>query len=84
MFKPGDLVMVVKAAPCCGDVSAVGKVFIVSGLALTANACQACFNPFAAERITRFTNGKECVTSRLRLIPPLQDDITIEREIEHV
>jgi hypothetical protein len=43
MFKPGDLVMVVKPMPCCGNGKTIGKPFIVREIrtAMTPR-CQYC------------------------------------------
>lgn len=83
MFKPGDLVMVVKPQLCCGGDKSVGRIFRVAHIRRVKDAwCQCGDVSDTTLAHYDFENGGFDV-KRLRLIPPLSDPITTEREIEH-
>jgi len=83
MFKPGDLVMVVKPQFCCGTGKSIGKVFRVHSIMRVPNAwcnCGAIKDTIIAYK-DAVQGGFD--VQRLRLIPPLSDLETTEREVEH-
>lgn len=47
-IKAGDLVMVVKALPCCGDVSRIGRTYQVREVVRLMGACPVCKEWFRA------------------------------------
>jgi hypothetical protein len=88
-FKAGDLVMVVKPTPCCGMDMAIGHIFVVHDLGVTdKHTCWYCDAKSSGFLVARTGVVKNSINeafrvSRLRLIPPLSDDETTEREVEH-
>lgn len=82
MFKPGDLVMLVKPAPCCGDESDMGVIVTVVGSDANLSECSEC-GSYKRELMVDFDDGTCAEPSRLRLIPPLSELETTEREVEH-
>lgn len=85
MFKIGDLVMVVKPKYCCGYDGALGRILrvtsLIPGYGIT--TCVQCGHRRDASGDVELDSGSWAQKSRLRLIPPLQDDTTTEREVEH-
>ena len=69
-LKPGDLVMVVKPAPCCGDTSTLGHIFTVTHGHVSGYRCNACgVTAFVSGLIP--LEGKYCAEpERLKKIDP--------------
>jgi len=84
MFKPGDLVMVVKPAPCCGYCHSLGRVFTVQGSATSEGECKFCGAIVLPSNMTILDVGGPIQSTRLRLIPPLDEPeaITVDEPIE--
>lgn len=85
MFKPGDLVMVVKPTLCCGHVTPM-QGFIFTVARTKAKKCEWYCDYCEAVTTTAnlaYAQGNDIGVDveRLRLIPPLLE--TTEREVEH-
>lgn len=86
-IKLGDLVMVVKPKPCCGEASSMGILFITDDPRLEVShvKCHNCgFVDFDLSNYFLF-NGRGCAhVSRLKKIDPpaLDEDIERVRELE--
>ena len=84
MFKPGDLVMVVKPTFCCGNADRLGDVFVIERISMEKDGeCHRCKRFFMAGEWAWGKDWRIYVTPRLRLIPPLSEPETTEREVEH-
>lgn len=90
MFKPGDLVWVAKGTSCCGGKEGYGVTFTIEDMFFSdEHHCMLCGEVLRNVHIALtgrkvslgFDEGFQ--TSRLRLIPPLSDLETTEREVEH-
>ena len=68
-IKVGDLAVVVRPSPCCGNTLAVGKVFRVSRVATESGMCRNC----ESRSVDTHALGGEYayLVSRLKRIPPL-------------
>lgn len=81
MIKTGDLVVVVKPTVCCGNDSAVGKIFQVGKIESMVGQCVHCgsvaqdFGAEVADEPTRLFRA-----SRLKKIDPLPQDETTKYE----
>lgn len=76
-IKPGDLVMVVKLEPCCGNPYGLGSVFSVSHLRRVIHAkCAACGMESNDVAVAEDAGGGGfCLLSRLKKIdPPTEGD----------
>lgn len=74
-IKPGDLVMIVKPMPCCGDNATLGNVFIVKSISGSDGVCGACgdYQEFAMDALR--PDGGYTQLSRLKKIdPPAEGD----------
>jgi len=71
-IKVGDLVQVVRPAPCCGSTESIGKIFRVTGLA-SGDGCYYCQNSSKTYQLALggWKHGTKIV--RLKRIPPLSD-----------
>lgn len=73
-IKKGDLVMVVKPAPCCGNDSAIGMTFTVSAVGNWTVLCIHCL-AFIPGHAAETPLGSGYLLSRLKKIdPPAVDD----------
>lgn len=80
-IKAGDVVVIVKPTPCCGDTGKIGVVFTVDWLAYAAGICNAC----GAGLIGAFVLEDEAggaPRALVRKIEPLADPETIETDLE--
>ena len=66
----GDLVQVVRPAPCCGTTRGMGIIFTVSGLEPFPRWCQFCFQ---GEWKSALGYGTPVRVDRLRRIPPMPE-----------
>ncbi len=74
-IKAGDLVMVVKPTPCCGNSSHIGAVFAVVNVVSTACTCGLCLRAFRDPvRITEGPNGHVLVSCLKKIDPPAEGD----------
>jgi len=81
-IQPGDLVMVVKPAGCCGSVLAIGEIHRVADVLhsdLECNSCKKRFQGMAAY----FESGDINPVRELKRIPPLDgEDVAVkEKEV---
>lgn len=85
-IKPGDLVMVVKPAPCCGSTSAIGWIGRASAgpewaTCLTCNTCGR--DDFNVSQYMEVEDGAYHVDTLKKIEPPaLEDDTETQRELE--
>lgn len=77
-FKQGDLVMVVRPAPCCGFHHSLGRVFTVKKNATGQGECKHCGAITPAGHVTILDSGGPIQTNRLRLISPLYEPEAID------
>ena len=84
-FKVGDLVMIVKPKACCGYDGALGHVFGVTSVSpgYFHTTCVQCGDRRKTFNEVELNGQSWAQTYRLRLIPPLSDLETTEREVEH-
>lgn len=81
-IKPGDLVMVVRATPCCGSSTGCGEVF-VAGAAYSGDCkCRQCGLRSAPNAVWVEGRRQICDMSRLIKIDPLADEHTTEHAEE--
>lgn len=79
-IRVGDLVLVAKPTPCCGNTEHVGIIFTVSKLSrLNVRDCWYCSHRYVEPMAAIDENGDEYLISRLRRIPPIAD---LEKEEE--
>lgn len=71
-IKAGDLVMVVKPAPCCGDSRAIGCIRVVLGIERSAWECSECGGA-TVETCAVLGDEVGCELSRLKKIDPPAD-----------
>lgn len=85
MFKPGDLVMVVKPTRCCGYAGGLGRIFVVTdkGWRAPKTKCVHCSHTRDSKNDVELSSITFIEPHRLRLIPPLSELETTEREVEH-
>jgi hypothetical protein len=81
-IKAGDLVMVVRPMPCCGNARSIGKVFEVRRVTRDLARCPHCKTEFE-ETYANAVNGRGWEVPRLiRIDPPaLPESIDAEREV---
>ena len=71
MFKPGDLVMIIKPRECCGDDSTIGMLLIVvSSTPKDLVGCRKCNTIRDNTGFIGLSNGTFCEPSRLKKIDP--------------
>lgn len=82
-FKVGDLVCVVKPAPCCGDMSELGKVFVIRELLFGQSYCFNCgCNEDELDAFYDEENGVS-VETIIKISPPSLDETTEqEKDLE--
>ena len=84
-FKKGDLVMVVKPMPCCGDTSDIGRVESVEEMAAGNKfECRKCLKDLDDYCVALFSGDDGMPTCTLiKIDPPAdQDQETTDRELE--
>ena len=80
-IRVGDLVMVVKPAPCCGATKAIGVTGTVTGNEPAPyGECTSCCAATDTTMAVKLDNGKPYLLSRLRRIPPLVEPVTQQDE----
>jgi hypothetical protein len=85
-FKKGDLVMVVRGNPCCGEGKTTGKVFTVEKIKPSSSTglCNGCFTAYPAGTLLVMPVGEKLgfLPVRLKkLDAPLEDtSITTKEE----
>jgi hypothetical protein len=82
-IKAGDLVMVVKPAPCCGSTKAIGWTFVVSSIERRPGACLSC-NAIVDDdmRAWGLKRWGILVSRLIRIDPPaLPESVETEREV---
>ena len=84
-IEVGDLVMVVKPTPCCGNTKAIGAVFVVDfvGSKHTHTECAYCRLITKSTRYAYVTKSQCYDIPRLKkIVPPAQDEsVETEREV---
>jgi hypothetical protein len=75
MFKPGDLVIVIKPSLCCGNKTNLGKVLTVTEewSKVDTGHCHACNKTYKREGKWVPLNGYYAHESRLKKIEPLAE-----------
>lgn len=82
-FKPGDLVMNVKAQPCCGHVYSVGRAFTVVSRQYLESKCHYCGRDLGTPLAVESEDGKWYLASCLiKIDPPAQGET--RKELLHV
>jgi hypothetical protein len=84
-IKVGDLVMVVKPAPCCGNESFMGKVFFVTGNYIKKNgSCRYCSHFYQEAKVVAgvFGDVGEMFIERVIKIDPLSEPESITKDEE--
>lgn len=76
-IRPGDLVMVVKPKPCCGN-GALGFVFVVERIGRFPGACDDCGHRSTA-LAAAFGEDEAVYVFRLKRIDPLPAEDEVER-----
>lgn len=85
MIKKGDLVMVVKPSPCCGNTSAIGRVFRVLEERISGKGmCIHCYSISTGDRALIGDINRYVLFTRLIKIDPPEDSAAMERESEMV
>lgn len=85
-IKAGDLVMVVRPSPCCGNSAEVGRIFMARRISSGPGYCKHCGDvrivSYAAPRLT----GGAIEFSRLKKIDPLAegDSLSTRKDLEVV
>jgi hypothetical protein len=77
VISVGDLVVVVKAAPCCGYNGGVGKISTYIGTDDLSIRCKNC-GLISNSKSTNLSNGYSYEFYRLKKIPPLTELETTE------
>ena len=85
-IKPGDLVMVVKPTPCCGDERNCGRVFIAGDYVSGRWECAYCGVPIASDPLVDFPLGEKSASMRLSRLkkidpPPIGDTLPTREEL---
>jgi len=83
-IKPGDLVMVVKLTPCCGNTGSLGTLFTVKDIVRGPSICKYCSDFRANDVIAVLPDENGCDPRRLKKIdPPAEgDDFPAVRDVE--
>lgn len=71
-IKTGDLVMVVKPTPCCGNNTGVGVIGAVSKLKFVRGRCKFCGQK-DQKMLVYLENGKSVLKNRVKKIDPPAD-----------
>jgi len=83
-IQKGDLVMVVKAKPCCGDTRRLGQVFEVQAIVQDWVKCYRCGKRYKGiVAVRNKTTRQGYITTRLLKINPPAQSLT-EKELLHV
>lgn len=72
-IKPGDLVMVVKPMPCCGNTKTNGYMFHVQKIISDRGYCVHCNAKFEIQDHVHIGEGMHVLKFRLKKIPPLSE-----------
>ena len=73
-IKVGDLVMVIKTAPCCGRTDTLGLTFHVTAIDTKPGACTQCVTTRPAGTVVAATPDTHRIhLYRLKRIPPLAE-----------
>ena len=76
-IRPGDLVMVVKPTVCCGNSSAVGKIFTVREISEGVGICVWCLRKANKKQAPTGSGNTAYILSRLKkLNPPVKQETT--------
>lgn len=75
-IKPGDLVVVTKPTPCCGDTRSIGKPFRVAEIGDLWGTCRRCGKFYFSSDALDKASGKWFPVSRLTRIDPLPESET--------
>lgn len=81
-IKVGDLVMVVKSTPCCGNSSVNGMVFRVTRMAVERSVCTKCFAVFTDQVRVTVENGKSGLLCRFKKIDPPAEGDSLPTRVE--
>lgn len=79
-IKAGDLVMVVRPVPCCGDYSAVGQIYMVGLVRLGSFRCECGAEPDDLLAAFDVENKLAFEITRLIRIDPLSEPDTVVDE----
>ena len=82
-IKTGDLVIVARPSPCCGNENSLGRAFVVGRVWLGTGCCHYC-KESGRGMITDLSNEGSVLLSRVEKIEPLADGegITKIEELE--
>jgi len=83
MFKPGDLVIVVNPCPHCGSTQGMGWIRTVLSHPHVGTSWMDCCDTETSDLEVKTGEDEFHSVCDLRLIPPLSDLETTEREVEH-
>lgn len=73
-IKPGDLVMVVKPSPCCGNVSVVGRIFSVKSIISAYSYCIYCLESESDNPVADVGVGAISLSRLKKIDPPETGD----------
>ena len=79
-IQPGDLVMVVKPTPCCGNIHAIGTIYRAASVGYRRFRCVHCLRKHI-EIGANYDAGSGHMLARLKRIPPLDgEDVVVKDE----
>lgn len=73
-IKKGDLVMVVKPTPCCGDVTILGSVFTAGGPRKKLSFCAYCGHGYEMASVEHPEGGRVLIHRLKKIDPPADGD----------
>lgn len=73
-IKSGDLVMVVKPSPCCGNCAAIGRIFTVKAVEVEHGRCGHCKTMSILARVTTEDNQYIQLIRLKKIDPPTEGD----------
>lgn len=73
-IKTGDLVMVVKPTPCCGNCKAIGRTFTVKGVSASEAVCRYCGRIDKLEDALSVDDRRYDISRLKKIDPPADGD----------
>ena len=80
-ISAGDLVMIVKPSTCCGNGTALGRVFTVAAVDPRGIRCLHCGQTFSGPNVAH-PDGRGYLPSRCKRIPPTSASESTTTELE--
>ncbi len=80
-IKAGDLVMVVRPQPCCGNTGHLGRIHAVGDIALCAYTCSACLTK-GVGKVVILHDSTGWLLSCVRKMEPGEEPEAIETDLE--